>query len=114
MPEIRNLTKTRLSLPLESGNVMVMPQGRAHVPRVCQAVIKAVESGAIEVVGAKRQKLAFPINDLLAHEAVAAIETIEDVDMLRDLLTDAKAKKVKDAINRRLKILEEANGDDGQ
>jgi hypothetical protein len=84
---------------------MVCPRAAPTFPAFCQAVIKAVESGAIEVVGAKRQKLAFPINDLLAHEAVAAIETFEDVDMLRDLLTDAKAKKVKDAINRRLKIL---------
>ena len=35
-------------------------------------------------------------------------------DMLRDLLVDAKAKKVKDAINRRLKLLEKENGDDDQ
>ena len=114
MPDIRNLTKTRLVLPLGTESVVIAPEGKAHVPRINGPVIKAVENGLIEVIGAKRQKLAFPINDLLAHEAVAAIETIEDVDMLRDLLTDAKAKKVKDAINRRLKILEEVNGDDGQ
>jgi len=114
MPDIKNLTKTRLVLPLESGTVVLLPEGKAHVPRVDGPVIKAVENGLIEVIGAKRQKLAFPINDLLAHEAVAAIETIEDTDMLRDLLADAKAKKVKDAINRRLKLLEKENGDDDQ
>ncbi len=114
MPKLRNLTKTRLVLPLESGTVVILPEGKAHVPRINGPVIKAVENGLIEVVGAKRQELAFPINDLLAHEAVAAIETIEDVDMLHDLLADAKAKKVKDAINRRLKILEDEKGNDSQ
>ena len=114
MPDIKNLTKTRLVLPLETGTVVVLPEGKAHVPRVDGPVIKAVESGLIEVIGAKRQKLAFPINDLLAHEAVAAIETIEDTDMLRDLLAEARIKKVQVAINRRLKILEEENGNDGK
>ena len=114
MPDIKNLTKTRLVLPLDSGTVVIIPEGKAHVPRLDGLVIKAVESGLIEVIGAKRQKLAFPINNLLAHEAVAVIETIEDVDMLRDLLAEARIKKVQVAINRRLKILEEENGNDGK
>ena len=114
MPEIRNLTKTRLVLPLETGTVVVQPQGKGHVPRVSAVVIKAVENGLVEVLGAKRQKLAFPINELMSHEAVAAVDTIEDTDMLRDLLQEAKSKKVQEAIKRRLKLLEEADNDDGQ
>jgi len=106
MPEIKNLTKTRLSLPHEDGTVVLKPGANAHVSRVTAVVLKAVKNGLVEVVGARREKLAFPINDLLAHEAAAAVETIEDVDMLHSMLGEAKSKKVQEAIKRRLKLLE--------
>ena len=114
MPVIRNLTKTRLSLPLAGGTVMVLPGGKAHVPRVCQAVMRAVENGSVEVVGAKREKLAFPINDLAMHEAIAAVETVGDVDLLNSLLAEARSKGVREAIKRRLRLLGEENADDNQ
>jgi len=106
MPDIRNLTKTRLSLPHEDGTVVVLPEGTVHVPRVTTVVLKAVENGLIEVLGAVKQKLSFPINDLLPHEAVAAVDSLQDVDLLRSLLEEAKNKKVQEAIKRRLKLLE--------
>ena len=113
MPDIRNLTKTRLSLPHEDGTVVLLPDGKVHVPRVTAAVLKAVENGLVEVLGAVKQKLAFPINDLLAHEAVAAVDSLQDTDLLRSLLEEAKNKKVQEAIKRRLKLLEGAD-DAGQ
>ena len=110
MPDIKNLTKTRLSLPHEDGTVVLPPEAKVHVPRVTTAVLKAVENGLVEVLGAVKQKLAFPINDLLPHEAVAAVGSLQDVDLLRSLLEEARQKKVQEAIRRRLKVLE--GGDD--
>ena len=106
MPDIRNLTKTRLSLPHEDGTVVLPPEAKVLVPRVTAAVLKAVENGLVEVLGAVKQKLAFPINDLLPHEAVAAVDSLQDTDLLRSLLEEAKNKKVQEAIKRRLKVLE--------
>jgi hypothetical protein len=106
MPDIKNLSKTRLSLPHEDGTVVILPGGKVHVTRVTGAVLKAVENGLVEVLGAVKQKLAFPINDLLPHEAVAAVDSLQDVDLLRSLLEEAKNKKVQEAIRRRLKLLE--------
>jgi len=110
MPDIKNLSKTRLSLPHEDGTVVILPGGKVHVTRVTGAVLKAVENGLVEVLGAVKQKLAFPINDLLPHEAVAAVDSLQDVDLLRSLLEEARQKKVQEAIKRRLKVLE--GGDD--
>ncbi len=110
MPDIRNLSKTRLSLPHEDGTMVILPGCKAHVTRVTGAVLKAVENGLVEVLGAVRSKLAFPINDLLPHEAVAAVDSLQDVDLLRSLLEETKNKKVQEAIRRRLKVLE--GGDD--
>jgi len=110
MPDIKNLSKTRLSLPHEDGTVVIFPGGKVHVTRVTGAVLKAVENGLVEVLGAVRAKLAFPINDLLPHEAVAAVDSLQDVDLLRSLLEEARQKKVQEAIRRRLKVLE--GGDD--
>ncbi|MBZ0272659.1 hypothetical protein K8I61_11530 [bacterium] len=110
MPDIRNLTKTYLSLPHEDGAVLIHPGGKIHVTRVTGTVLKAVANGLVEVLGAVRAKLAFPINDLLPHEAVAAVDSLQDVDLLRSLLEEAKNKKVLEAIKRRLKVLE--GGDD--
>ena len=106
MPDIRNLTKTRLSLPHEDGTVVIPPEAKVHVSRVTAVVLKAVENGLVVVLGAVRPKLAFPINDLLPHEAVAAVDSLQDVDLLRSLLEEAKNKKVQEAIKKRLKLLE--------
>ena len=108
MPDIKNLTKTRLVLPLETGTVTILPGATAKVPRVTGDLMKAVEAGHVEVVGAARRQLKFPINDLLTHEAVATVKTLEDADLLRDLLEEAKGKKVREAIQERLKALEPA------
>ena len=88
---------------------MIHPSGKVHVSRVTASVLKAVENGLVEVLGAVRPKLAFPINDLLTHEAVAAVDSIQDIDLLNSLLGEAKSKKVQEAIRRRLKHLEGGN-----
>jgi len=65
---------------------------------VTAVVLKAVETGLVEGLGAVRPKLAFPINDLLPHEAVAAVDSLQDVDLLRSLREEARQKKVQEAI----------------